>query len=69
MQHSGSLSRLLKKRIAQELQTLGEIDAINIWEPIDMEVEGIGKVKVLKVIDIEPALMIDASNTNRLLSE
>lgn len=64
-----SLSRLLKKRIAQELQTLGEIDAINIWEPIDMEVEGIGKVKVLKVIDIEPALMIDASNTNRLLSE
>ena len=68
--HAGvALSRLLKERIAQELQEYGEIDAFNIWAPIDMDVEGIGKVRVLKVIDIEPALMIDSSNTNRLLNE
>ena len=34
-----------------------------------MEIEGIGSIKVLKVIDVGNAVMVDAADTNRLIDE
>lgn len=34
-----------------------------------MEIEGIGSIKVLKVIDVGNVVMVDASDTNRLIDE
>ena len=63
------LSDLLQHRIADELKKLGDIDPFNIWEPLEMEVEGIGTVRILKVIDVNDhrLMTVDATDTNRLL--
>lgn len=63
------LSRLLRARIAEELRRMGEIDPYNIWEPLELELEEIGKVRILKVIDVNDHrfMMVDASDTNRLM--
>ena len=63
------LSKLLKEKIVQELKDQEITDVYNIWEPIALEVEGVGTVKLLKVIDIETEIEIGAPMTNRLLSE
>lgn len=63
------LSQQLKLKLANALKKYGNIDSNNLWEPIEIEVENIGIVKVLKVIDIGHAICIDASNTNRLIEE
>lgn len=63
------LSQQLKLKLANALRKYGNIDSNNFWEPIEIEVENIGIVKVLKVIDIGHAICIDASNTNRLIEE
>lgn len=63
------LSKLLKQKIAQELKDQEISDIYNIWEPIAFDVEGVGTVKLLKVIDIETEMEIGAAMTNRLLSE
>lgn len=63
------LSKLLQQKIAQELKEESITDIYNIWEPIVLEVEGVGNVKLLKVIDIESEVEIESSMTNRLLSE
>ena len=46
-----------------------DIDPFNFWEPIDMDIEGIGNVKVLKIIDIGGELQVDSTDTNRLIEE
>ena len=46
-----------------------QIDPFNFWEPIEMEIEGIGTIKVLKVIDVGNAVMVDVADTNRLIDE
>ena len=63
------LSKLLQVKIAQELKDESITDVYNIWEPITIEVEGVGNVKLLKIIDIESEVEIESSMTNRLLSE
>lgn len=63
------LSKLLKEKIAKELQEESITDIYNIWEPITLEVEGVGNVKLLKIIDIESEVEIESSMTNRLLAE
>lgn len=63
------LSEQLKKTLAQELKKFEDIDPFNFWEPIDMEIDGIGNVKVLKIIDIGAEVQIDSADTNRLIEE
>lgn len=63
------LSRLLKKQIVEALSSHEDIDAFNIWDPIELQLEDIGKVIILKIIDINRPIQIDSGNTNRLLSE
>lgn len=63
------LSEQLKITLAQELKKFEEIDPFNFWEPIDMEIEGIGNVKVLKIIDIGAEIQVDSADTNRLIEE
>lgn len=63
------LSEQLRMTLAQELIQFGGIDPFNFWEPIDMEIEGIGIVKVLKIIDIGSEVEVDPADTNRLIVE
>ncbi len=63
------LTKLLQEKIAQELKEEKITDIYNIWEPITLQVEGVGNVKLLKVIDVESEVEIEMSMTNRLLSE
>ena len=46
-----------------------DIDPFNIWEPIEMQVEGIGTVRILKIIDIGAPVTVDIADTNRLIDE
>ena len=63
------LSKLLKKQIVEALSSYEDIDVYNIWDPIELQLEDIGKVIILKIIDINRPIQIDSGNTNRLLSE
>lgn len=63
------LSEKLKNKIADEIQEMNELDPLNIWDPITLQLEDIGNVKILKVIDIGQMVPIEACNTNRLLTE
>jgi len=63
------LSMQLRSRIVEELDKYGNIDPFNIWEPIGMQVEGIGTVRILKIIDIGAPVVVDMTNTNRLIDE
>ncbi len=63
------LSQRLKNKIAEYIQQLGEIDTFNIWDPITLQLEEVGLVKILKIIDVGTIIPIDYGNTNRLLSE
>ena len=63
------LSQKLRAQVADRIAEFGEIDAFNIWDPIELQLEDIGKVIILKIIDINRPIQIDSGNTNRLLSE
>ena len=63
------LSQRLKSKIAEHIHGLGEIDTFNVWDPISLQLEDIGQVRILKVIDVNSAIPVDVGNTNRLLSE
>lgn len=63
------LSNQLKLKIVDVLRNYGNIDAVNFWEPIEIEVKDIGMVKVLKITDIGSVVSVDTSNTNRLIEE
>ena len=63
------LSEQLKRTLAQELKEYENLDPYNIWGPIEMNVEGIGTVKVLKIIDIGTELEMEPGDTNRLIEE
>jgi len=64
-----NLSELLKREIASALKEYGDIDPFNIWEPITMVLDGIGTIKILKVIDIGDIVVVDLTDTNRLVEE
>ena len=61
------LSEQLKKTLANELLKYGEISPYNYWEPIEINIEGIGNVKVLQIIDIGEEVDIDPANTNHII--
>ena len=63
------LSMHLKIRIVESLKECEDIDPFNIWEPIEMQVEGIGTVRILKIIDIGAPVTVDIADTNRLIDE
>ncbi len=69
VQAGRQLSELLRNRIVEALKQYGDIDPFNIWEPIEMQIEGVGIVRILKIIDIGEPVIVDISNTNRLLDE
>jgi hypothetical protein len=63
------LSIGLKKKIVSSLSEYGTIDPFNIWKPISIDIEGIGTVRVLKIIDIGEVITVDSADTNRLIKE
>lgn len=63
------LSQMLKTQIAEKISEFENIDVFNIWDPIILNLEEIGKVIILKIIDIDKPIKIEYGNTNRLLSE
>lgn len=63
------LSEQLKLTLARELKGFGNIDPFNFWEPINIDIDGIGNVKVLKIIDIGTEMQIDSAYTNKLIEE
>ncbi len=63
------LSERLKEKIGAELREIEGLDQYNIWDPIVMQLDDIGTVKILKVIDKGNKIKIDDGNTNRLISE
>ena len=63
------LSDMLKTKIVEELKQYGKIDPFNIWEPIEIDVDGIGTAKILKIIDVGTPVQVDVSDTNRLIEE
>lgn len=69
VQAGRNLSLLLRKRIVEALKDYGDIDPFNIWEPIEMQIEGIGLVRILKIIDIGAPVVVDITDTNRLIDE
>ena len=62
------LSERLKNRIAEEIAALGDIDIFNSWDPINIFIEDVGNVLLLKIIDIGEPVSVDAGYTNRLLA-
>ena len=69
VQAGRNLSLLLRKRIVEALKDYGDIDPFNIWEPIEMMVDGIGMVRILKITDIGTPVIVDVTDTNRLIDE
>lgn len=63
------LSNTLRTRIVEAIDEYGDIDPFNIWEPIEMQVDGIGTVRILKIIDIGNPVVVDIADTNRLIDE
>ena len=46
------------------------IDPFNIWKPIEIELNEVGVVKVLKIMDIgQEFIPIESSNSNKVLAE
>lgn len=63
------LSTQLRSQIVEELRKYGDIDPFNIWEPVEMQIDGIGTVRILKIIDIGTPVTVDIADTNRLIDE
>ena len=63
------LSERLKSRIPDILTRMEVVDPYNIWDPIEEEVEGIGEIRILKVIDIASKMDVEPVNTNRIINE
>ena len=69
IQAGRALSMQLRSRIVEALKAYGDIDPFNIWEPIEMQVDGIGTVRILKIIDIGTPVTVAIADTNRLIDE
>lgn len=61
------LAEKLRAYLAAALSSVGSIDSFNIWQPIEIEIESVGIVKLLKVIDIGSKVLVDTTSTNRLI--
>lgn len=69
VQAGRALSAQLRGRIVESLKACDDIDPFNIWDPIEMYVDGIGTVRILKIIDIGTPVIVDIADTNRLIDE
>lgn len=69
IQAGRALSIQLRNRIVEALNEYGDIDPFNIWEPIEMQIDGVGTVRILKIIDIGTPVVVDIADTNRLIEE
>ena len=67
IQAGRELSRQLRNRVASALKECGDIDPFNIWDPIEMQVDDVGLVRILKIIDIGTPVIVDIADTNRLI--
>ena len=63
------ISNRLKEELADVLKNYGNIDPFNFWEPIEIDVQDVGIIKVLKIIDKGNTIYVDPSDTNRLIKE
>ncbi|MFO7881458.1 MAG: DrmE family protein [Kosmotogaceae bacterium] len=63
------LSRQLKLKIAETIQKYLDIDPNNIWKPIEIVLEDIGTVRILKVTDVGSKVDVDVTDANRLIEE
>jgi hypothetical protein len=63
------LSKRLKTGIAKVISEMSEDERRNVWNPIDLILEGVGNVKVLKVIEINSPIKVSGIYTNRLLRD
>ncbi|MBR4341237.1 MAG: DrmE family protein [Lachnospiraceae bacterium] len=64
------LSDRLTDSIGQIIQEKHITDPYNIWDPIELEIEGVGPTKILKIMDIgQEWLFVNYSDTNKILSE
>ena len=63
------LSKRLSAKLSEHLSALGAIDSYNIWDPIELQIEDVGTVVILKIIDIGTVVSVDIYNPNRLISE
>lgn len=63
------LSTHLRKRIGEALKEYGDIDPFNIWNPIELQLEDVGLVRILKIMDISSPIIVDIADTNRLIDE
>ena len=64
------LSERLTESIAMNLSNGNAIDPFNIWKPIEIELNEVGVVKVLKIMDIgQEFIPIESSNSNKVLAE
>ena len=61
------LAEKLKSNLATALAAFGNIDGFNVWQPIELDIEDIGRIKILKVIDVGETVFVDATITNRLI--
>jgi hypothetical protein len=62
------LADKLRSNIADELSAKGSINGFNVWQPIEIEIENVGVVKLLKVIDVGSEVLVDAASTNKLIN-
>lgn len=64
------LSERLTEGIANKLLSAERIDPFNIWDPIELDLEEVGSVKVLKIIDLgQEWISVNSNDTNKILSE
>ena len=61
------LAEKLRANLAGALPEKGSIDGFNVWQPLEIEIENMGLVKLLKVIDVGSEVLVDAAITNRLI--
>jgi hypothetical protein len=63
------VSSRLKKGIAKSLSEMPRIRRNDIWDPIDLQLDELGKVKIMKVTSIGDPIVVDIIHTNKLLTE
>ncbi|MDE6055477.1 MAG: DrmE family protein, partial [Lachnospiraceae bacterium] len=64
------LSERLTEGIAKKLFSGERIDPYNIWDSIELNLEDVGYVKILKVIDLgQEWIPVNVNDTNKILAE
>lgn len=63
------LSKRLRQIIVEKIKEVDDVELFNIWDPLTIQIEDIGTVKILKVIDKGEITYVDSGITNRLISE